>query len=222
MARLSGMPDAEVIGVNVNTHYLPSATYSKGPLILVVEDDKDTQELATGSLAAEGLSCITAASVAEAISALQSHRIALVVLDWGLDRCGAEVLGAINERWPEVPVIVMSGRPYDVRTDAIVGHADAFLAKPFSATVLASQVLRLLKRSERCALAFLPEEAEDIRPLNEIKERYIQHAVRLLNHNVSLTAEKLGIHRQTVSAVLRGARSPEPAPASEPGQCETT
>lgn len=204
-------------GVNANTHCLPPTTHSHMPLILVVEDDKDTQELATSALAAERLACITAASVAEAIAALQSHRIALVVLDWGLDRCGSEVLGAINERWPEVPVIVMSGRPYDVRTDAIVGQADAFLAKPFSGTVLGSQVLRLLRRAERCAQAFLPKEVEEIRPLNEIKELYIRHAVGLLNDNISLTAGKLGIHRQTVSAALRRARSTEPALALQPG-----
>ena len=213
----SGMQNAAMIGVCANSPQLPSATHTDGPLILVVDDEKDMQDLLASTLAAEHLACITAASVAEAISALQNHRIALVVLDWGLDRCGSEVLREINEHWPEVPVIVMSGRPYDVRTDAIVGHADAFLEKPFSATVLSSQVLRLLERAERYAQALLPQGPEDIRPLSEIKEIYIQHAVRLLNDNVSLTADKLGIHRQTVSAALRRARSPEPAPAIQSG-----
>ena len=211
------MQNAAMIGVCANSPQLPSATHTDGPLILVVDDEKDMQDLLASTLAAEHLACITAASVAEAISALQNHRIALVVLDWGLDRCGSEVLREINEHWPEVPVIVMSGRPYDVRTDAIVGHADAFLEKPFSATVLSSQVLRLLERAERYAQALLPQGPEDIRPLSEIKEIYIQHAVRLLNDNVSLTADKLGIHRQTVSAALRRARSPEPAPAIQSG-----
>jgi DNA-binding NtrC family response regulator len=217
MAMLFGMPNAGALGVYANSHDLPPATHTPGPLILVVDDEKDMQDLVASTLAAEHLACITAGSVAEAISALQSHQIALVVLDWGLDRCGSEVLREINEHWPEVPVIVMSGRPYDVRTDAIVGHADAFLEKPFSATVLGSQVLRLLKRAERYAQALLPQGPQDIRPLSEIKEIYIQHAVRLLNDNVSLTADKLGIHRQTVSAALRRARSPEPAPALQPG-----
>jgi DNA-binding NtrC family response regulator len=211
------MPNAGAIGVYANSHHLPAATHPPDPLILVVDDEKDMQDLVVSMLTAKDLSCIRAASVAEAISALQSHRIALVVLDWGLDRCGSEVLREINEHWPEVPVIVMSGRPYDVRTDAIVGHADAFLAKPFSATVLGSQALRLLKRAERNAQALLPQGPKDIRPLSEIKEIYIQHAVRLLDDNVSLTADKLGIHRQTVSAALRRARSPEPAPALQPG-----
>ena len=82
---------------------------------------------------------VPAASVAEALAALQNHRVALTVLDWGLDRCGSEVLRESKTLYPQMPVIVMSGRPYDVRTDAIVGQADTFLMKPFSATVLKSQ-----------------------------------------------------------------------------------
>jgi DNA-binding response OmpR family regulator len=202
--------------MNGNMNQLPSTIHSDKPLILIVEDEEDVRQFAISALAADGLPCIMAASVAEALGVLQNNRIALTVLDWGLDRCGAEVLREINEHYPQVPVIVMSGRPYDVRTDAIVGQADAFLAKPFSATVLRSQVLRLLKRVEMAVPAFLPNGAEDIRPLGEIKEMYIRHAVRLLNENVSLAANRLGIHRQTVGAALRRVRSMAPLPASQP------
>jgi ActR/RegA family two-component response regulator len=116
-----------------------------------------------------------------------------------------------------MPVIVMSGRPYDVRTDAIVGQADAFLAKPFSATVLKSQVGQLLERAEGVRNAFLPEKPEGIRPLCEIKELYIRHVVQLLNDNISLAATKLGIHRQTVAAALRRTNSTDPELVSQVG-----
>jgi ActR/RegA family two-component response regulator len=122
----------------------------------------------------------------------------------------------MNLHCPEVPVIVMSGRPYDVRTDAIVGQADAFLAKPFSATVLRNQVLRLLQRAEINAQAILPTSPEGIRPLGEVKEMYIRHVAALLHDNISLTAEKLGVHRQTVSAILKRAPSMEPNVAPQP------
>ncbi len=197
-------------------NYQPFAAESDKPLILVVEDEEDMRELVISALAADDLAIITAASVAEAIAALQCNRIALTVLDWGLDRCGAEVLRELNQHCPQVPVIVMSGRPYDVRTDAIVGQADAFLAKPFSATVLRNQVLRLLRRAEDHERAILPRDPEDIRPLGEIKELYIRHVVGLLNDNVSLAADKLGVHRQTVSAALRRSRSIDPVLAMQP------
>jgi DNA-binding NtrC family response regulator len=168
--------------------------------------------LVLGALVGDGLSCITAGSVAEAIAALKHNRIALTVLDWGLDLCGASVLQEANANYPHMPVVVMSGRPYDVRTDAIVGKADAFLAKPFSATLLKSQVRQLLKRTEPVAQAFLPQAPEDIRPLWEIKAMYIRQAVHLLDDNISLAADRLGIHRQTIGAALRRVRSAGSAP----------
>ena len=82
-------------------------------------------------------------------------------------------------------------------------RSDAFLAKPFSATVLKHQVLRMLRHAEDSAQAMLPKNPEYIRPLSEIKELYIRHVVGLLNDNISLAADKLGIHRQTVSAALK-------------------
>jgi DNA-binding response OmpR family regulator len=214
--RLNGTPYATVRRVSEKTNHETFASGRDKPLILVVEDEADTRELVICTLAADGLACISAASVAEAIAALQNNRIALTVLDWGLDRCGAEVLREMNQHCPQVPVIVMSGRPYDVRTDAIVGQADAFLAKPFSATVLRNQVLRLLRRTEDHAPAMLPRNPEDIRPLSEIKELYIRHVVSLLNDNISLAAEKLGIHRQTVSVALKRSWPLEPVLAAQP------
>lgn len=175
------------------------------------------RQFVLSALESDGWSCITAASVAEALTALKDHRVALTLLDWGLDRCGAEALRESKAQYPQMPVIVMSGRPYDVRTDAIVGQADAFLAKPFSATVLKSQVGQLLERAEGVRNAFLPEKPEGIRPLCEIKELYIRHVVQLLNDNISLAATKLGIHRQTVAAALRRTNSTDPELVSQVG-----
>jgi DNA-binding NtrC family response regulator len=176
---------------------LPPTTES---LILVVEDKDSEMEFVTSSLASEGLSYITASSVATAITALEeNNKISLLLLDWGLDRCGAEVLRRARVLYPKMPVIVMSGQPYDVRTDAIIGQADSFLSKPFCATVLNRQIMQLLERCEVPPKKFLPERMEDIRSMAEVKEFYIRHVLRLLDGNVSLAAQQLGIHRQTLA-----------------------
>jgi hypothetical protein len=49
---------------------------------------------------------------------------------------------------------------------------------------------------------FLPEREEDIMLLDEVKCRYIRHVVDLVGNNISLAAQKLGVHRQTISAAL--------------------
>jgi DNA-binding NtrC family response regulator len=174
------------------------------PLVLVVDDEHAMRQLVTDTLSAGGFSCVTAASVGEAITALNNGRFKLMVLDWGLDRCGSEVLRGAKKLYPQMPVLVMSGQNCDVLTDAILEEADAFLPKPFSCIVLNKQVAQLIKRD-----TFLPARPEDILPLKEVKRVYIQHVVALLNNNASLAAEKLQIHRQTVSAAL--ARPDAPA-----------
>ena len=175
----------------------------KAPLILVVEDEPATQSFLVDALVKEGVACITATSVAEAIGALRKESIQLTVLDWGLDRSGCEVLNVAKELHPAMPVIAISGMPFEVRTDAVVNNADAFLSKPFSATVLSGQVKQLLERTRRKPAIELPQRSEDILPLAQVQSVYIRHVVQLLGGNKSRAAEALGIHRHTVSTALR-------------------
>jgi DNA-binding response OmpR family regulator len=173
------------------------------PVVLLVEDDADTRDFMAKALKTDDIPCVTASSVAEALAALTREKIAVTVLDWGLDRSGAEVLRVAKELYPLMPVIAMSGLPFDVRTDAVVHQADAFLQKPFSATVLISQVRQFIERARQTPAILLPRRAEDICRLDEIKAIYIRHVVELFDGSISPAAEALGVHRQTVSAVLR-------------------
>lgn len=191
------------------------------PLILVVDNEADMRQLVQDTMNQAGLPCIGAASVAEALAALKANMIALTVLDWRLDDgCGDKVLHEARSHYPQMPVLVISGQPYDVRTDAIVAQADAFLDKPLSGIVLQIQVKQLLKRAQRFSQLLFPEVPEDIRPLSEIKDTYIRHVVHLLNANVSLAAQKLGVHRQTVAAALKPERPVENALGLRPCQEE--
>jgi len=173
------------------------------PTILVVEDDRDTQDFMIRALKAEGMLCVSACSVGEALHLLQKAEVTATVLDWGLDRSGAEVLAVAKELYPRMPVVAISGMPFEVRTDAVVNKADAFLNKPFSATVLTNQVKQLIERARKTPSIELPQRAEDILPLEQVQTTYIRHVVELLEGNKTRAAEALGIHRQTVYAILR-------------------
>jgi two-component system response regulator RegA len=175
----------------------------EAPLVLVVEDDPAAQDFMTRALAAEGISCVKASSVDTALEALQTRRMSATVLDWGLDRCGADVLNVAKELYPWMPVVAISGMPFEVRTDAVVNKADAFLNKPFSATVLTSQVKQLIGRAHQSPGIALPQKPQDILPLEAVQEIYIRHVVDLLEGNKSRAAEALGIHRQTVASALK-------------------
>lgn len=181
----------------------PRATTEPKPLVLVAEDDPDAQHFIMECLKRAGMSCLGASTVEQAIAVLRSEKPAVTVLDWGLDRSGSEVLSMAKDLYPSMPVVAISGMPFEVRTDAVVNKADAFLSKPFSATVLTSQVQQVMERSRQLPAIALPQKPEAILPLQEVQGIYIRHVVQLLEGNKSRAAEALGIHRHTVSTALK-------------------
>lgn len=175
-------------------------------LVLIVDDDEGIRQFIGDVLDREGIPCATAGSVEEAIEALGNNKVSLTLLDWGLrgglDTSGAEVLQFCKERYPVMPVIVMSGMPIDVRTDATTKQADGFLAKPFNGTLIVAHVNQWLNRLRRTSKNSLPQSGADIVPLDKLESRYIRHVVQLLNYDIARAAEKLGVSQETVSAAL--------------------
>jgi len=176
-------------------------------LVLIVDDDEGIRQFIGDVLDREGIPCVTASSVEEAIEAVGNNRISLTLLDWGLrgglDTSGAEVLQFCKERYPMMPVIVMSGMPIDVRTDATTKQADGFLAKPFNGTLIVAHVNQWLNRIRRTSKGSLPQNRADIVPLDKLESRYIRHVVQLLNYDIAGAAEKLGVSQEIISAALK-------------------
>ena len=67
---------------------------------------------------------------------------------------------------------------------------------------MAKRVKRWMGRLEAAPDVLLPQREEDILLLDEVKYRYIRHVVQLVGNNISLAAQKLGVHRQTISAAM--------------------
>jgi ActR/RegA family two-component response regulator len=101
-----------------------------------------------------------------------------------------------------MPIIVMSGKSYNVKMDALLADADEFLETSIGGSALANRVKRWVGRLEAAPDVFLPQREEDILLLDEVKSRYIRHVVQLVGNNISLAAQKLGVHRQTISTAM--------------------
>jgi DNA-binding response OmpR family regulator len=170
--------------------------------VLVVDDDQDFRRYITDCLEAEGISCITATSVSEGLEALARNKVSVLVVDWFLDKVAAEVVRKARATSALMPIIVMSGKPYNVKMDALLADADEFFEKTVGGSVLASRVKRWLGRLEAAPDVFLPQREEDILLLDEVKYRYIRHVVQLVGNNISVAAQKLGVHRQTISSAM--------------------
>ncbi len=103
--------------------------------ILIVDDETDIRELIAGILSDEGYETRMAANSDGALKALEQRAPSLVVLDiWlqGSRLDGLEVLDIINERYPGLPVVIISGHGnIETAVSAIKKGAYDFIEKPF-------------------------------------------------------------------------------------------
>jgi two-component system nitrogen regulation response regulator NtrX len=134
--------------------------------ILVVDDEQDIRELVAGVLSDEGYECRTAGDSTRALAMVDERRPSLVLLDvWlhGSAMDGLELLDAIKQREPGLPVIIFSGHGnIDTAVSAVSRGAMDFIEKPFEA----SRLLHLVGRAT---------ETESLRRENaRLREGFVQ------------------------------------------------
>ena len=124
----------------------------ENPLILVIDDDEETQAYAVDALKHCGYSALgatTPATALELIRTLPSLRLVLSDVELGPIRGPALIRQALRDR-PELKVVFMTGS----YTDIGVRHSDPVLAKPFHFQELCMTVRAILAakpKSDRLA-----------------------------------------------------------------------
>lgn len=117
--------------------------------VLVVDDEAVLAEMVSMALRYEGWAIEAAADGASAVAAAREHRPDAVVLDVMLpDMSGLQVLGALRERDPHLPVLLLTAK--DAVEDRIAGltaGGDDYVTKPFSIEELVLRLRALLRRS---------------------------------------------------------------------------
>ncbi len=119
--------------------------------ILVVDDERDLLELLSLNLSAEGYTITTVETGKEAISAIETERPDLILLDIMLeDISGIQLTGKLKNS-PEtasIPIILLTAK--DTEMDMVVGlsvGADDYVTKPFSTKVLVARIEAVLRRA---------------------------------------------------------------------------
>ena len=77
--------------------------------LLVVDDEPKLCDLLSSALSQNGIQVFTAGNGLHALKVLEQEDIDLVISDWrmpGMD--GPQLLGEIKQRYPQLPVIVMT------------------------------------------------------------------------------------------------------------------
>ena len=174
--------------------------------VLVVDDDEDFRLMALEIFKDEEIPCIIVGSKDEALKILDKEKIDVVLLDWRLGKekemGGSGVLTYCKKHFPLMPVLVVSSSTSDWKTDAIVKGADNCLRKEYCTIRIVSAVRTCLKKAALTPEVFLPRNEAEILSIEEFKNLYIKHVVKLLDGNISKAAEKLGVHRQTVTTSM--------------------
>ena len=115
-------------------------------LVLVVDDDMAILEVIEARLDAAGYAVKTASSAEQALEALAGYPVDLVISDVKMPGMGGEgLLREVLEKWPEVPVILLTafGNIPDAVSSIRTGAAD-YLTKPFDGHELLARVKDIL------------------------------------------------------------------------------
>ncbi|MGH7505224.1 MAG: response regulator, partial [Longimicrobiales bacterium] len=79
--------------------------------VLLVDDEANIRRMLGGLLEAEGYAVLPAADAEEAVNRLERSEVDVALLDLALPGTyGLDLLETIRERWPAMPVVMMSGR----------------------------------------------------------------------------------------------------------------
>ncbi len=119
---------------------------NKRPKILIVEDDDLLQDLFFDILKQEGYEVDQAFSGEEALAKIVAHQYDVCILDLifkNTQTQGFEVLKTIHASYPQLPVVVMSGRASDeVVLNTIEEGCFSFIVKPIFDLYLLLHVIR--------------------------------------------------------------------------------
>jgi CheY-like chemotaxis protein len=122
------------------------------PIVLLVEDDRDTLEMYSSYLESAGLWVATATTPSEGREHVRELHPNLVVTDMGFAGrpTGADLVHAIkgDPHTAHIPVLVLSGTPIEELPAETQRDADAVLLKPVLPDTLLERARSLIERSE--------------------------------------------------------------------------
>lgn len=118
-----------------------------GYTVLVVDDEEAVRQLASRMLIHTGYRALQASHGREALSTIEQNpsAIHLVLTDVKMPGMNGRDLGRlVSARWPDKPVLYMSGFPNEIFQGGLLEPDAPFLPKPFTQDDLAAKVRELI------------------------------------------------------------------------------
>ena len=166
--------------------------------ILVVEDEKNMQEIIAEYMRKGGHVCYTADDGVDALMILKNHPMDLMILDIMMPHLDGFSVCRMAREMSNLPIIMLTAKSSE--DDKLKGYdlgADDYMTKPFSPKVLLAKVNALLRRS-----SVLP--ADTINTVNTVDGGKISinpasHKVFLDGKEISLTYKEYELFHLLIS-----------------------
>jgi two-component system KDP operon response regulator KdpE len=115
--------------------------------LLVVDDEPPIRRLLRTSLGAEGFEVIEADNAEKALTAIETRKPEIVILDLGLpDEDGLDVIRRIRRSGSKLPIVVLSSRGDERgKVEALELGADDYVTKPFGIAELVARIRTALR-----------------------------------------------------------------------------
>lgn len=170
---------------------------------LLVDDDDAFRTMLQGALRRRGVRARTAATVPEALVALEYEPADLVVVDYRMPRHdGLNAVTNFRRLLPECVIIMLTGYgDIPLAVAAVKAGADTLLTKPIDADRLLREAAATLERPRATGSA-APLEVQ-VYNLDELEREAIRKAMLQSGGTVAGAARLLGIDRRTLQRKLR-------------------
>ena len=155
--------------------------------ILIIEDEPDIRKTLEYNISREGYHVVSASSLLEAKSQIESDSFSLILLDLMLpDGSGLDLCREIksDKEKSSIPIIILTAK--DDEVDKVVGFelgADDYVTKPFSVRELILRMKAVLKRGEKKS-----DNVEVQRQFGQLSIDTESHEVFVDNNEITLTA----------------------------------
>jgi DNA-binding NtrC family response regulator len=115
---------------------------------LVVDDDPIVLDSCRRVFEAEGFEAYLVPNAEKALEAMETNNFTILLIDVKMpEQDGIYLMRKVKEKWPMVPIVVMSGYPTpETIADGFRLGAAKFIAKPFTPDELLDTVRQVLKK----------------------------------------------------------------------------
>ncbi len=148
--------------------------------ILIVEDEKNMQDIIVEYVKKGGHTCFTADDGIDALMILKSNPMDLMILDIMMPHIDGFAVCKMAREMSSMPIIMLTAKSEE--SDKLKGYeygADDYTTKPFSPKVLLAKVNALLRRSSAAPL--------DVRSIGKISVMPSSRKVFLDGQEIALT-----------------------------------